>query len=1120
MKFTSNVVNKIGLMLTVLAVMLCFGIYTLSSTGYATYARADVPTNFRGAVVQIEDYNPTYAIGDVHDYNTTADGAVKGVLLPKISTADGDLEVTAKSEAGVTAKVYSDAQVTEDLGGKYILVPNLYVGKYYVTATATKNGVATTKKFTVAFDSQNIAFEDITSTNTQNIIPEYVNPAKTIKFGYPNIILGGDTDNKISSSDASKGELTVSVVDPNGVSTDLTATDGAFAYTVPAEDANGSYKVKYSYTYKATNQTVARSYTFNVVDQSQFNPSEDITLKISEWSTALDDISLSVGVEKTLPTPKVVNSQDNSSVATYNTIKVEFRNNTSPKWETVANDITDYKFTPTKVGDYRFTYTCSDFYGSTPATRISVNIKATLSSSTLGLKLINATYDPTAESFDKEQLYADKTSVDYMVPTKIKKGSTYKIPAMVATSYGDYELNYTFTIAGSTKNYYEVQEYTFENTGTYTINYQVAYKENTNQRVQKTFEVQVVESLEKEDVTLDGTINGLPTTVKAGNELNFTVSATDIVTNDASSLYNQTADANIQKVVTATIASVATTVKTNEDGSYTIEVPSDTVADAQIVVNVDLFDDLGNHKLIDKTITVINYSSDKVAPVLNTTGVPNESDPSVFKFKRGDEVSVFPVSATDAGSDFAIEVVVKYGANTVLQKSAFSLKSAGSYVAEIKSGQFKFTLSNSGVYNVTYTAIDANNNQSMFSYQIWSESNSTAGVTLSGLQTTANTGETIDLSDIAKVSRDGEYLDYDTVLITDDSIDSSNITTYIRDHSISENSVIILVKGEFTRGDTNTSIVARGDIDLTVWAYGDNGDTSKRINPNAYKTATITVSDTTKPQFTIAGQGESDRNIPLENNLATITVDWFATSDDAVLGYEGSGVKSLSITAKYESDSEDLLNITKSPDDDVVASELTFEAKKNGKINVVYTVADYANNESTVTLTYFVGDCVAPVVSLGDQDLTASLKTGDNFVLDLEKLTATDAGETYEYGDDNITFTIKLTKDGSDISSSATTTNKEWKVSDLDAGTYVLTVTATDKAGNVSYTQSKTFKVESQGSTKVTSTTVWGTILIILALILLAGVIFFFVRPTKGKVKIDNKKIEKTSTQTTEDKKE
>ena len=52
MKFTSNVVNKIGLMLTVLAVMLCFGIYTLSSTGYATYARADVPTNFRGAVGQ------------------------------------------------------------------------------------------------------------------------------------------------------------------------------------------------------------------------------------------------------------------------------------------------------------------------------------------------------------------------------------------------------------------------------------------------------------------------------------------------------------------------------------------------------------------------------------------------------------------------------------------------------------------------------------------------------------------------------------------------------------------------------------------------------------------------------------------------------------------------------------------------------------------------------------------------------------------------------------------------------------------------------------------------------------------------------------------------------------
>ena len=96
-------------------------------------------------------------------------------------------------------------------------------------------------------------------------------------------------------------------------------------------------------------------------------------------------------------------------------------------------------------------------------------------------------------------------------------------------------------------------------------NYRIYATEDNDLEIRYTLDGHTMgESLEKEDVTLDGTINGLPTTVKAGNELNFTVSATDIVTNDASSLYNQTADANIQKVVTATIPSVATTVKTNE----------------------------------------------------------------------------------------------------------------------------------------------------------------------------------------------------------------------------------------------------------------------------------------------------------------------------------------------------------------------------------------------------------------------------------------------------------------------------------------------------------------------------------------------------------------------------
>ena len=1117
MKSTRNVVYKIGLLFAVIASVLCFGIFTVSSAGFSQYAKAVAkPDHFVGPEITITKNYENYSLNDIISTTKTTGGdAVKGVKLPLV-TSGSELTVEAKSATGKKITVYSDAEVAADLGGAYLLSPELYVGNYYVTYSATLNNVKTSKKLAVSFDSQRIEFKDITSENTQYIIPDYVNPGKTIKLGYPTVILDGDETKTVDTSDATIGTLTVSVTTPSGTTEVLTPSEGAFSYTIPTENAEGSYKVKYAYLYKATNQSIAKSYNFSVISTSQFDPEKDVTLKISSWSSSLDDLTLNVGVEKTLPTPTVVNSQKDETVSAYTVVDVEFYNTVTSSWVSEKKGITNFKFTPTKVGEYRFTYTCTDFYGSKAATRISSNIKATLSSSTLGIKLSNVAYDPTDPTFDREEFYKNTEDASYMVPTMVQVGSTVTLPAMVATAYGDFELSYTYTIAGNTRIYNALEEYTFSNTGTYTINYQVAYKDNTNQRVQRTFEVQVVQSLVKADVTLSGELKGLPVTVKAGDDLNFSVSATDIVTNTASSLYNQTADADVQKVVTATIGGAGVTVEKQDDGSYKIAVPSTTAANTVVHVKATLTDDLGKTIDVEKDITVVNYSADVVAPTLDKSAISEAT--GTFEFNRGDEVSVLPLTATDAGSPTAINVTVKNEGNTILDNSVFSLKDAGNNVAKIKADQFKFVLSNSGIYYITYEAIDSNNNITIFAYQIWSESNSTPGITLSGLQASANVGETIELSDVAKVSKDGEYVDYNTVLITDSSVDSSNIKTYITTNNIDTNSIIIKVQGEFKKGDTPTSIVARGDIDLTVWAYGDNADVDKRIDPTAFKQATITVSDTTKPEFTIAGQGESDRNIPLVDGKATINVDWFATADDSALGYEGKGVKTLSIKATYQSDSEEIWSVTKSVEDEIDDTELTFEATKNGRINVVYTVSDFANNEATTTLVYYVGDCVAPVVSLGDQDLTKTITTGGKFSLDLSQVKATDAGQEYEYGDGDMSFSIKLTQDGSDITSKAVTEDKIWSVSDLEAGTYVLTVTATDKAGNVSYAESKTFKVESKSSGKVTSTTVWGTILIILALVILAGVIFFFVRPTKGKVKVSNstKKAEKKEEQPTE----
>ena len=1125
MKFTSKVVSRIGYILAALACVFCFGIFTLSGNGaLSSFASA----NYNGSVISITNYHPTYSLTDKVTKTLISDSStVEGVVLPIVTPATAT--VKAKNSSGQNVVCYSSDQILGGLGGAYLLVPEVYSGKYYITYSVVNGDITTSKRVVVDFVTSTVAFANIAEENTKFVMPEYVNPGTEIKFGYPSVIVDGDTKNPISSEDETQGTLKVSVINPKGDATVLPAdaTEKCFKYNVPTTgtDLMGSYKVKYEYTFKNTNQVIAQSVNFNVISTEQFNPTQDVTLKIKEWENgSLEGIKLSVGEEATLPTPVVINSQRDTNVKTYNSVSVEYRapSKTQPEPVEDAQDISDYKFTPTKVGEYIFTYTCTDIFGNT-VTQSTQVISASLSSKTLGLKLIDTTYDPS--TIDKEAVYASTVDAEYLIPSYVKQGTKLDIPAMIASSYGDYDLNYTYTINGASQDYYEVSEqYEFKNTGNYTINYQVSYKDNTSQRINRSFDVTVLADLEKTDVELNGDLTGLPVEAKVGTVLNFTATATDVFKSTKAALAKyegqKANEDRLYKNITAKLVSTDADVEvvTNNDGSYSVTIPRDAAAGDSVEISMELRDILGNEKTVTKPITVLNYNTDNAAPVFDTdriNAIATLADADFVK-ARGTEVSVLPMEVVDANSPVTLDVLVKNGANTVLSKSIFSIKNGTNYEAKVNvvdANQVKFTLANSGIYTVTYTATDQNNNQTIYTYQIKSQSDATPGFTLNGLSTSANVGQNIELADAVKVTVDNEAKDYKTLLITDETVNETNIVTFINNNSVAENTSIILVKGEFTAGNTPTSIKVLGDVDLTVWVYGDNTDPAKRINPNAYQNATIVVTDTTKPQFTIAGNGASDRNIPLgTDGTVEVTVDWFADANDAALGYEGSGVKTLKITATYQNDSEELWSYSQSPDDDVDANALKFTANKDGKINVVYTVVDNANNEATTTLVYNIGDCVAPVVSLGDQDLTKNIKikSGEKgeFTIDLTKIKATDDGVEYSYDAANMNFSIKLTKDGTAVSATETTaTAMNWK--ELEAGNYVVTVTATDKAGNTSYAVTKTFKVESEGSTKVTSTTVWGTILIILALVILAGVIFFFVRPTKGKVKVNTKKTEK-----------
>ena len=276
------------------------------------------------------------------------------------------------------------------------------------------------------------------------------------------------------------------------------------------------------------------------------------------------------------------------------------------------------------------------------------------------------------------------------------------------------------------------------------------------------------------------------------------------------------------------------------------------------------------------------------------------------------------------------------------------------------------------------------------------------------------------------------------------------------------------------------------DISVRAWAakaagagiicdYAQNGSAK----------VTFSSADTVLPTFTIENEALDNTNYEWDSaQTNTYTLPWFKSIAD-----NGSGVdeSTMKITLTYQGDSEKFKEITSSAD-------LTFTATKQGKVNAVYSVSDNTGNVSERTFVLNIGDVTPPEIILEDDAVTApekAVKDG-TLVIDLSKIDIEETESSLDADD----LTIVITRDGENI---------EYEVKDntitIDAsiaGKYVVTFDVKDAAHNQAQQVVKTFTVASAASnTGASSSTVWGTVLIVVSLIVLGLVIFFFVKPSK-----------------------
>ena len=273
----------------------------------------------------------------------------------------------------------------------------------------------------------------------------------------------------------------------------------------------------------------------------------------------------------------------------------------------------------------------------------------------------------------------------------------------------------------------------------------------------------------------------------------------------------------------------------------------------------------------------------------------------------------------------------------------------------------------------------------------------------------------------------------------------------------------------------------------------------------------VTVNDTKGPKL---------KNYDYIEAISSDALD--KTNDDQTRGYalniqgieatDASGINysrsSVTITTTYKVDGSTRTSVDTLTNAEKIEGT-TINVTQNGTVTIAYTVYDNNGNSTKAEYVIRAGDNTNPIIRVNTVDETDFIGTtyslsdfqeyedGRLFTVDLTQLTFTDD----KTADADLTVTYEFVNDDtSDEPIEAEVENENqvaYKITEV--GNYTFTVTVTDEAGNAA-TREFSFEVTEETYDPTITYRVIGTVLIVISVLLLAGVIIYFI---VSKVKLD-----------------
>lgn len=1005
--------------------------------------------------------NVAYADPDpAYDYTTTVEQAqIQGFATDYVIGEDeGKIKVTKPATCEVRVLDPSNRKVTLDADGFVPTMVGDYRVIYFMTSGSTEY-VLSEKVIKVTKSGYYFEFPE----NTNRIIPSEMNIEISDKIkekGFDGTILLPMPE-VISSKTKKKVDgatVAVSVQKPSG-STATVSAENTFK-----PDKTGEYI--FTYTYTLAGGTVAAQKQFSLNVNTTYK--NDYTLNYSFNSTKPTTAVL--GVETKLPTVSGTNKETGEKVDVYYTISI------TKGGVDKSSMLKDGVFTPTEKGDYVVKYTIKNVFG-TEAESFSFTIKDVKDSKDPvvyygkleGEKIVDQSHTVPSkfglENIVLPAIYATDNSGEAITyKREIYRIKTYTLDQGTIGSEDSKKpviLNYnenTFADKANISNYVifnyydnnlnvDGKEEAFKS-GIYTISYTAV--DSSKNDTTKSYTMELVDAYTPSTPEIDfGTV--LPKQVKLGEEISFEKPTAT--------------DSNDDRMVVRTFFKQAgetdwTELTELESGKYTIK----TTKAGTLEIRVETKNDDGAIGTMTKTIEVLDIT-DTTLPSL--VGTPEDYDDMNDINDQFSEIALPTMTFTDDKVDY-LSVVIK-----VYDKDGKSVAVSGKKLEKVTGGLkvsgAKFKASKSGNYRVSYVVTDIAGNTFLYTFKT-NEVRATVAPTIvkpifdDSVQT-LELGESLTLPIPSIKNGDGEEVndpDYTVEVVSAEGEYEPIILGKFR--PLTTGKFVIQYTVRDGSLETKSALYTIDVVNTLAPTIANEFKEFEKLEKNASMSI---------PRVNVSTNGVND-------------VDWSKSKIEVL--YNGSVYKTLELDKTY--DTQDAEN---------EAYNYTF--RRDGTYTIKYTVVDTVGNTATKSFAVKVGDTEKPTLELDSSIDFSDRKTGSILVIDPAKITVKDNVDTGINLFDDLKIVVKNTTTGEEISNKFTNSTRvegyEYNLSEV--GTYQVTFTLTDEAGNVT-TLVKEFAVTAEGADKEFPTEVVGIILLVLAILILGGVVAYFII-TRKKVK-------------------